>query len=219
MGQHSGVHAADKLTYTSKTRPSVECVGSVVISANSGTNTGHWAIIACQQSLPLCPDSVQRALLMWLCNKGQGTWTYPMWYKKEKKESKSESHSVVSDSLQPHRLYSPWILQARILEWVACHFFRGSSRPRDRTQASRTQVASLPAEPPGSPGREEGTCSSLGPLLGPRAGHALTGSCTSHGSLQPEAMPLLASFSGWVEECDSFNKGVSRGPVRGYLGK
>ena len=104
-------------------------------------------------------------------------------------------------------------------EWVAFLFSRRSSQPRDRTQASCTQVASLPAEPPGSPGREEGTCSSLGPLLGPRAGHALTGSCTSHGSLQPEAMPLLASFSGWVEECDSFNKGVSRGPVRGYLGK
>ena len=29
----------------------------------------------------------------------------------------SESRSVMSDSLQPHGLYSPWILQARILEW------------------------------------------------------------------------------------------------------
>ena len=29
------------------------------------------------------------------------------------------------------------ILQARILEWVAVHFSRGSSQPRDRTQASR----------------------------------------------------------------------------------
>ena len=28
------------------------------------------------------------------------------------------------------------ILQARILEWVAISFFRGSSRPRDRTQVS-----------------------------------------------------------------------------------
>ena len=28
------------------------------------------------------------------------------------------------------------ILQARILEWVAFPFFRGSSQPRDRTQVS-----------------------------------------------------------------------------------
>ena len=28
------------------------------------------------------------------------------------------------------------ILQARILEWVAIPFFRGSSQPRDRTQVS-----------------------------------------------------------------------------------
>ena len=31
------------------------------------------------------------------------------------------------------------ILQARILEWVAIPFFRGSSRPRDRTQVSCTE--------------------------------------------------------------------------------
>ena len=29
------------------------------------------------------------------------------------------------------------ILQARILEWIAVLFFKGSSRPRDRTQVSR----------------------------------------------------------------------------------
>ena len=46
----------------------------------------------------------------------------------------SESRSVMSNSLWPHGLYSPWILQARILEWVAFPFSRGSSHPRDRTQ-------------------------------------------------------------------------------------
>ena len=30
------------------------------------------------------------------------------------------------------------ILQARVLEWVATSFSRGSSRPRDRTQVSLT---------------------------------------------------------------------------------
>ena len=29
------------------------------------------------------------------------------------------------------------ILQARILEWIAVPFFRGSSQPKDRTQVSR----------------------------------------------------------------------------------
>ena len=43
------------------------------------------------------------------------------------------------------------ILQARILEWVAFPFSRGSSQPRDRTQVSHIQVDSLPAEPPGKP--------------------------------------------------------------------
>ena len=52
------------------------------------------------------------------------------------------SCSVVSDSLSPHRLwpsrlFCPWILQARILEWVAIPFSRGSSWPRDWTQVSR----------------------------------------------------------------------------------
>ena len=55
-----------------------------------------------------------------------------------------ESRSVMSDSLQPHRLYPArlpgssvhGILQARILEWVAISFSRGSSQPRDRSQVS-----------------------------------------------------------------------------------
>ena len=49
-------------------------------------------------------------------------------------ESESESHSVVSDSLRPHIVHG--ILQARILQWVAFHFSRGSSQPRDGTQVS-----------------------------------------------------------------------------------
>ena len=41
------------------------------------------------------------------------------------------------------------ILQARILEWVAVPFSRGSSQPRDQTQSPTLQADSLPAEPPG----------------------------------------------------------------------
>ena len=49
----------------------------------------------------------------------------------------------MSDSLRPHGLCNSLgssvhgILQARILEWVAFPFFRGSFRLRDRTQVSR----------------------------------------------------------------------------------
>ena len=46
------------------------------------------------------------------------------------------------------------ILQARILEWVAVTFSRGSSQPRDRTPVSyiylRWQAGSLPLAPPGT---------------------------------------------------------------------
>ena len=43
------------------------------------------------------------------------------------------------------------ILQARILEWVAFPFSRGSSQPRDWTGSPTLQANSLPAEPPGKP--------------------------------------------------------------------
>ena len=49
--------------------------------------------------------------------------------------SQGESHSVVSDSLQPHIVHA--ILQARLLGWVAIPFSGGSSRPRGQTQVSR----------------------------------------------------------------------------------
>ena len=48
----------------------------------------------------------------------------------------SESHSVVSDSLRPMDHTVHGILQARILEWVAFPFSRGSSHLRDQTQVS-----------------------------------------------------------------------------------
>ena len=44
----------------------------------------------------------------------------------------SESRSVVSNFLRPHGLVHG-ILQARILEWVAFPFSRGSSQPRSLT--------------------------------------------------------------------------------------
>ena len=43
------------------------------------------------------------------------------------------------------------ILQARILEWVAISFSRGSSWPRDQTQVSLIAGRGFTSEPPGNP--------------------------------------------------------------------
>ena len=52
----------------------------------------------------------------------------------------SESHSVMSDSLQTHGLYSPWNSPGQNIgvafPWVAFPFSRGSSQPRDQTHVS-----------------------------------------------------------------------------------
>ena len=51
------------------------------------------------------------------------------------------SCSVMSDSLQPHRLQPTRLLcgifQSRILEMVVISYSRGSSQPRDRNPASQ----------------------------------------------------------------------------------
>ena len=53
------------------------------------------------------------------------------------------SHSAMSNTCElmdcsPPGFSVHWILQAKILEWVAIPFSRGSSWPRDRTQVSCT---------------------------------------------------------------------------------
>ena len=55
---------------------------------------------------------------------------------KKQTQAYSESHSVVFDPLQPMNYTVHGILQARILEWIAFPFSRGSSQPRDQTQVS-----------------------------------------------------------------------------------
>ena len=58
----------------------------------------------------------------------------------------SESRSVVSESLQPHGLYSPWNSQARILEWVAFPFSGDLPNPRIEPRSPALQENSLPTE-------------------------------------------------------------------------
>ena len=68
----------------------------------------------------------------------------------EKKKSVScsvLSHSLWPLGLQPTRLLCPWVLRARILEWVAIPFSKESSWPRDWTAL---HIDSLPSELPGT---------------------------------------------------------------------
>ena len=45
--------------------------------------------------------------------------------------SESESRSIMSDSLRPHGLYSPWNSPGQDTGVVAFSFSKGSSQPRD----------------------------------------------------------------------------------------
>ena len=61
----------------------------------------------------------------------------------------SESRSVLSDSLGPHGLYSPWNSPARILEWVS--LVRLQEIFPTQGLSPTLQAEFLPAEPQGSP--------------------------------------------------------------------
>ena len=77
-----------------------------------------------------------------------------------KKWSESVSRSVVSNSLQPQGWNLPapsvhWILQVRILEWVAISYFKGFYKPWIESRVSikelqaELQADSLRSEVPG----------------------------------------------------------------------
>ena len=66
------------------------------------------------------------------------TWFLEMQSTPREKKERKWNHSVVSNSLWPHDCSLPsfsvhGIFQARVLEWVAISFSRGSSQSRDRT--------------------------------------------------------------------------------------
>ena len=58
----------------------------------------------------------------------------------------AQSSPTLCDSMD-YAVYG--ILQARILEWVAISFSRGSSQPGIEPRSPTLQADSLPAEPPG----------------------------------------------------------------------
>ena len=73
----------------------------------------------------------------------------------------SESHSVVSDSLQPHGLYSLWDSPGQNTEVVGGLSFPSPGdlpNPGIKPRSPALQADSLPAEPPGKP-KNSGVCS------------------------------------------------------------
>ena len=63
----------------------------------------------------------------------------------------------------PH--FMDGILQARLLQWVAVPFSRGSSWPRDWTWVSGIAGKLLPSEPPGKHSHQLVTCNHYGLIL------------------------------------------------------
>ena len=80
-----------------------------------------------------------------------------LWRNLMRPESESERHSLLSDSLWPHGLYSPWNSPGQNTGvGLAVPYSGGSSQPRNQTQVSRIagrfltlQAESLPGEPQG----------------------------------------------------------------------
>ena len=65
---------------------------------------------------------------------------------------KSESHSAVSDSLQPHGLYSPWNSPGQNTGVGSLSLLQGIfPSPRIKPRFPALQTDSLPAEPQGKP--------------------------------------------------------------------
>ena len=59
----------------------------------------------------------------------------------------SESHSVLSDSLRSHGLYSPWNSPGQITGVSSLSLSRGSSNPGIEPRFPALQADSLPTEP------------------------------------------------------------------------
>ena len=64
---------------------------------------------------------------------------------------KSESHSVVSDSLQPHGLYSPWNSPGQNTGMGSLSLLQGIFKTQGANRSPILQSDSLPAEPQSKP--------------------------------------------------------------------
>ena len=122
--------------------------------------------------------------------------TYPSVGKQIIGESESASRSVVSDSLPP-----PGIIQARIQEWVAFPFSKGSSQPRDQTQVSRIagRFFTIWATRELKGLRDNVVSNTLAGQMGKREkqGEEVRYAHLITGDWQPGRLPTALSFSAW----------------------
>ena len=114
-------------------------------SSKEAVQSSCWELLICQREWSQAgrfKSSLGTSLVVqWLricASTAEGTGSIPGQGTKIPHTSKwkSVNHSVVSNSLRPHELLPTsvhGIPQARILEWVAISFSRGSSQPRDWT--------------------------------------------------------------------------------------
>ena len=108
------------------------------------------------------------------------------------------------------------ILQARVLEWVAISFSRGSSRPRDRTQVSRIAADALTSEPPGKVDPCRRAWQPLSSMLAWRISR--TEAIPVHGNCQESDRTGATKHSKWCvfdpkrEEALNFGQGPQKTP-------
>ena len=91
------------------------------------------------------------------------------------------------------------ILQARILEWVAVPFSRGSSKPRIEPRSPALRADSLPPEPSGKPqSLHLGPClSTLPPVSEDCAEMARTQPCPQHFTVEVESEHFVFRKTVW----------------------
>ena len=112
----------------------------------------------------------------------------------------------------------PGILQARILEWIAFPFSRGSSQPRDQAQVSCIAGDSLPVgpqrkpEPPRKPFIKQCGKYKNREIIGNAAGWSNSGGGPHSGGLFFLEEMTLDSVKGW-------SRGSSGGRDGGSIGR
>ena len=107
--------------------------GGVYIYHCSSPNLSHPPL------LPLCPHVHSLCLCLYSCPANRFICTiFSRFYESESESEVAQLYPTLCDPVDCSLPGSSicGALQARILEWVAISFSRGSSRPRDRTQVS-----------------------------------------------------------------------------------
>ena len=146
------------------------------------------------------------------CRAGQpegAPWRYLTWsHWGTFSESKSEVAQSCLTLCNPINYCPPsihGIFQARVLEWVAISFSRGSCQPRDWTRSPALQANTLPSEPPGKHLQQRSTKVGQGFYSRHHVANRLNGSKDGSKSAREETPDTIRMIN-----YDSSNQGGSR---------